>query len=80
MPTVQVKLYATLRQYRPDAVQGQPVTVVLEVGATIADLLQKLGIPRDVTKQCFVNGLQKGLDYMLRDGDSVGIFPPVAGG
>ena len=80
MISVQVRLYATLRKYRPEIPHGQSFTVELATGSKIRDLLQELGIPEGEMKQAFVNGIIQGADYVLADGDSVGVFSPVAGG
>ena len=35
---------------------------------------------RIIPKIIIVNGLQKGADEFLKDGDTLSVFPPVAGG
>lgn len=80
MITVHVKLFATLRPYRPGLGLGEALPVDLPEGATIDDLIQQLGLPRDEVKVVFVNALFREPDYVLADGDEVGIFPPVGGG
>lgn len=80
MITVQARLYATLRKYQPHLAPGEPLAVELPEGSTLSDLLAKLGVPENETKQVFVNGRQKPLDYVVKDGDEAGIFPPIAGG
>jgi len=77
---VQVRLYATLRKYRPELGHGQSLTVNLPEGSSIGDLLREVGIPEGEMKQAFVNGIIQGNDYFLADGDSLGVFPPIAGG
>jgi len=80
MITVHVKLFATLRQYRPGLGLGQAFPVELPAGATVGDLVQQLGLPAEEVKIVFVNGLFRNLDHVLADGDELGIFPPVGGG
>lgn len=77
---VQVRLYATLRKYRPELGHGQSLPVNLPEGSTIRDLLLEIGIPERETKQTFVNGIIQDVEYSLADGDSLGVFPPIAGG
>jgi molybdopterin converting factor small subunit len=77
---VQAKLYATLRQYRPEVKLGEPIVLSVPDGTTVGELLQKLGVPREAVKTVFVNGLTRGEDHVLTDGDQIGAFPPVAGG
>jgi molybdopterin converting factor small subunit len=80
MISVQAKLFATLRRYRPEVGLGEPFAVELPAGATLADLVREIGLPEDEVKLIFVNGLHRDLDQVLNEGDEVGIFPPVGGG
>jgi molybdopterin converting factor small subunit len=80
MITVYVKLFATLRRYRPGLGIGEAFPVELPEGATISDLIQELGLPENEVKLIFVNALFRELAHELADGDEVGIFPPVGGG
>lgn len=59
---------------------GEPVPVALEEGATVRDLAAHLGVPAEEVKLVFANGLSRDLDYVLVDGDDLGLFPPVGGG
>lgn len=77
---VEVRLYATLRRHLPQARAGESYEIELEEGATVENLLEALGVPVDGTKQAFVNGITRELDHQLRDGDKVGVFPPIGGG
>ncbi len=80
MIIVHVKLFATLRRYRPDLGLGEALPVELPDGATVGDLVRELGLPEEEVRIVFVNGLFRDLDHVLADGDEVGIFPPVGGG
>ena len=77
---IQVKLFATLRRYAGDTPLGQPFQMELPAGATLQDLVERLGIPPDETKVAFVNARAQDLDWVLQPGDEVGIFPPIGGG
>jgi molybdopterin converting factor small subunit len=77
---ITVKLYAMLTRYRPETPAGTPFIVDIAENSTIQDLLKTLQIPLDETKITFVNNQIQPIDYVLQEGDSVGIFPPVAGG
>lgn len=77
---VRVRLYATLRRYQPPVRLGQAHLVSLPQGATVEQLIAKLGIPADTVKTVFVQGKIVEDGYILSDGDEVGIFPPIAGG
>jgi molybdopterin converting factor small subunit len=58
--------------------------VELPEGATVNDLAQhlaaSLGAPAELIKSVFVNNQAGSLETVLRDGDQVGLFPPVVGG
>ena len=77
---VMVKLFATLRELFPDLGIGEPMEVKLPDGASVSDLVEKLEIPPDEVKLVYVNGRLRSMDYVLSEGDEVGIFPPVGGG
>jgi len=78
--TVQVRLYATLRRYRPEVKLGESLPMELPEGTTVGQLIERLGIPAEVVKNIFVNHCQQGPEHALQNGDEVAIFPPVAGG
>ncbi len=81
---VTVKLYAGLARHIAQdggtAVAGSPLEVELTEGATIADLITILELPKDQIKVTFVNGRACPRDRQLEPGDEVGIFPPIGGG
>jgi molybdopterin converting factor small subunit len=89
---IEVQLFSILRDcLPPDAERGR-ATIHMPDGATLADLVTYLGIDRrlgfsatDVVGragwQVMVSGeYTPDVDRVLRDGDQVRIFPPVAGG
>jgi molybdopterin synthase sulfur carrier subunit len=80
MITVHVKLFATLRRFRPGLELGEAFPVELPDGATVGGLVQELGLPEDEVRIIFVNALFRDKEHVLVDGDEVGIFPPVGGG
>ncbi len=81
MPEIELRLYGALRRYRPAG--GPEVSALaLEVapGDTIADLIQRLGIPPSWVRSAFVNGALARRDRALVAGDRVALFPPAGGG
>ncbi len=80
MITVQIRLYATLRRYRPEVKLGESLPMELPEGSTVGQLIARLGIPNRVVKSIFVNRRPQDLEHVLQNGDEVAIFPPVAGG
>ncbi len=80
MPRVEVYVYAMLRRYQPGLRPGEAATLDLPEGATVTDLIAALGIPTGETKQTFVNGISRGPEWPIGEGDRVAVFPPIAGG
>ncbi len=77
---IKVRLFATLRKYVPDVGLGQTKEIQVGDGLSIAQLYEFLGIPAEEIKLAYVNGIFYEPDYVLNDGDEVGIFPPIGGG
>lgn len=77
---LEVYLYASLAKYLPQKAPGKSVHVNAESGSTASDVLAKLGVPEKEVKIAFINGVRKGLDAAVSNGDRVGFFPPVGGG
>lgn len=77
---ITVKLFATLTRYRQGNRAGTPFTVELSENAKLCDLIDLLKIPSEETRVIFVNGIIQESEYILKDGDEVGIFPPIGGG
>ncbi len=80
MMKVRVKLFATLCRYFSNAAPGIPFEMELPEGATVADLVNSLKLPREEVKVFFVKGRARPIDWPLEPDDEVGIFPLVAGG
>jgi sulfur carrier protein ThiS len=77
---VDLAMFAYLSDYQPDGAGGRhPRTLELSEEATVADLVTQLGLP-DEPRIVFVNGRHAEEAKLLRDGDRLAIFPPVAGG
>lgn len=77
---IQVCLYASLASHLPEALLGEGAPVDAAPGATVGDALQMLGIEPDSPKILFVNGIHAKPDHILKEGDRLAAFPPIAGG
>lgn len=77
---ISVGLYAILQKYLPVDNAGRRCDVELEEGATVSDLLERLKVPARLAALRLVNGVQCKPDKKLSEGDSVSIFPQIAGG
>ncbi|MBN1572764.1 MAG: MoaD/ThiS family protein [Deltaproteobacteria bacterium] len=76
---VEVKLFAGFRKHTPEEAQNSFFMDVPH-GSTVGDIVASLGLPADVKKIIFVNGVHGDSTTSLKSNDRVGIFPPVAGG
>ena len=77
---IEVNLCATLASHLPDEVRQGDRRMELGEGTTIGELLQQLRIPHEAAKLVFLNGVRAEAAAVLRDGDRVGVFPPIGGG
>lgn len=74
--TINLKLFALLQRFKPENAQEYPV----DEGTTVNDIIKRLGIPEGESKFVFVNGKKAEFDYVLQNGDTLGLFPYVTGG
>ncbi|MBM7853980.1 sulfur carrier protein ThiS [Desulfohalotomaculum tongense] len=77
---LEVRLYSGLEKYVENAQYGKPIQVELPEGATVKQLLDKLGIPQEQVFSVLVNGTHYNCSDVMEDGDRVALFPPVGGG
>lgn len=54
------------------------IPVTFHVTRSVKDMAESLGVPHVEIDFILVNGLSVGFDYLLKDGDSVSIFPQSA--
>ncbi len=73
---IEIKLFATLTKFLPDNSDAFPI----DEGETIQSLIEKLGLPEKEVTLMFINSLRSDRDSVIKDGDRVGLFPPVGGG
>jgi sulfur carrier protein ThiS len=76
---VVVSLFADLRRYLPEDADG-PQRYVLEAGATVADLLDAIGIPPGTELTAGLDGELAARDTPLRDGAEIVLVSPMEGG
>ena len=74
--TISLKLFATLAKRMPSDAERYPIAP----GTTVRDIVSRLEIREGEAKLIFVNNKRALLTSVLRDGDRLGIFPPVGGG
>lgn len=82
---IHVRLFASLRDRLPAQARGRG-EIELEDDASLADLIAHLEIPDRLAQMVLIDGQQaprRGGERqarVLRDGQTVSIFPPVSGG
>ena len=72
---LEIKLFASLQKFMPHAEK-----VELDDHCTVKELLEKIGINSSEVAITLVNGRHVKLDQTLHDGETIAIFPPIAGG
>lgn len=77
---VEVALYATLSKYLPQDAEQRKAVITASDGATVREIMLQLGIPQEYPNILLVNGKQANPDTVLKDGETVAVFPPLAGG
>ena len=77
---VEVRLYATLRQYAPAIAVAGVFAAVLSERSTITELLRVINIAPAEVHMIMVNGVGVTLEHVIHENDRVGLFPPVGGG
>ncbi len=84
MVQIEFKLFADLMRYLPPEARQQSVRVEMADGATVHDLMDRFGVPREQAHLVVCNGLfippSQRDTYRLRDRDVIALWPPVAGG
>jgi molybdopterin converting factor small subunit len=78
--TITVALYAGLARYRPPGAQNRQATLDVPDGVTVREVLRQLGMPDDVACIPVVNRTRVTAERVLRDGETLSLFPPLAGG
>jgi orotate phosphoribosyltransferase len=77
---IEVKLFATLDKFLPPGSQKHTGKIDVPEGTCAARILEKLGIPPDMPKIILINGIHSSSEDLLKEGDTLALFPPLAGG
>ncbi len=82
---IHVRLFANLRDRFPSGDRGRG-EIELDDRTSLAELIERLEIPDPLAQMVLVDGLQEPRSResrarrILEDGQTVSIFPPIAGG
>lgn len=79
------KLYAGLTDYLPAQERASnKLALDLPEGTAIAKVIEPFGLPQKMVHLVLVNGVyvapENRLTHVLKDGDVLAIWPPIAGG
>lgn len=79
------KLYATLSDWLPpEARKTNALTLDIAVGTTIDDLITRFALPQKMCHLVLINGVFVPPDAratrVLAEGETLAIWPPIAGG
>jgi len=82
---ITLKLFATLEKYLPAARKGHnEAEMDVPEGVSVADVLDRLGVPREEVHLVLVDGRFVPVDALeevrLEEGQALAVWPPVAGG
>ena len=77
--TVQVTFFADLRRFLPRGADG-PQSYMVREHATVADLLDVIGVAPDTDVTIAVDGEQSDRDTPLHEGADVMLLSPMEGG
>jgi len=73
---INVKLFASIRKF-----SGKDnLEINIEEGSSVKDLLSKIGIPEDEPLLVILNESTRGKETLLQNGDTLCLFPIIAGG
>ncbi|MHB1666327.1 MAG: MoaD/ThiS family protein [Thiomonas sp.] len=81
---IQLKLMATLTDYLPQPRQGHQISLELAAGTTIQNVVERFRLPWQLVHLVLVDGVYIHPEHRdtraLLDGETLAIWPPVAGG
>ena len=81
---ITLKLFATLDEYLPAAAVKNAIDIDVPAGITLNEIIDQYRVPRKLAHLVLVNGVYSAETdrdtTSLTEGDTLAIWPPVAGG
>lgn len=78
--TLQIFLNASLRRFVPGYNPYEGILLEISPGATVSQVISRIGLPAEEVTLIMVNGLRRGADFPLQGDERLGLFPPIGGG
>lgn len=80
-----IKLYAGLERHLPENAKDNAVTLTIADHASVNDIIRLCNVPQDqahlvLRNGAYVHPAQRDTPDYFMDGDTLAIWPPVAGG
>jgi len=72
---IKLRLFATLREGR-----GKEIVFEVPDNTKVIEVMDRYNIPREEVAILLVNGRDAAFEQMLKDWDTISVFPPVGGG
>ena len=84
MVQITFKLFASLGEYLPAGSVSNATKIEIEDQTSVVDVIETYNIPSDLVHLVLLNGVylhpEERLRATFKEGDTLTIFPPVAGG
>jgi molybdopterin converting factor small subunit len=77
---IELKLFFDFKSFLPSGSSKNRAVINLENGTTVQKLIEILNLPPEIPKNIIVNGITAENERELKEGDSIAVFPPMAGG
>jgi hypothetical protein len=70
------RFYAELNDFLPAGRRHQIIARTFDQGQSVKHLVEALGVPHPEVELVLANGRSVGFGYLVRNGDSISIYPP----
>lgn len=81
---ITLKLFASLSEYLPDGAFRNTIEIDVPQESSLNAIIDQYRVPREMAHLVLVNGVYADVEdrdlALLKEGDSLAIWPPVAGG
>ena len=82
---IELKLFMRFKEYLPEGGINGIAKYEIDEGLTFKDLLNDIGMPVEEDKIIVINGIshkqgEEANALLIKNNDTVAIFPPIAGG